>query len=72
MYKYIKYLKIIIDICASYDFIFQPQNIVIDLEITVHNTCDVIWLNAKLMDCRFYIIQSYMVEKYSKVWLNRR
>lgn len=39
--------------------IFQPQNIVIDFEKAIHNACELIWPNSKLMGCRFHLTQSW-------------
>jgi len=41
--------KIINEICSSYEFVFEPNHIVIDFEKAIHNACDLIWPNAKLM-----------------------
>lgn len=57
--SYIECFKTINEICLSYDFVFEPKQIIIDFEKAIHTVCNFIWLNSKLMDCRFNVTQSW-------------
>ncbi|KAF0771295.1 MULE domain-containing protein [Aphis craccivora] len=39
---YSEYFKIINEICSSYGFVFEPKEIIIDIEKEIHNACDLI------------------------------
>jgi len=56
---YSECFKSINEICSSYGFVFEPKEIIIDFEKAIHNACDLIWPNAKLMGCRFHVTQSW-------------
>jgi len=56
---YFKCFKSINEICSSYDFVFEPKKIIIDFEKAIHNACDLVCLNAKLMSCRFHVTISW-------------
>jgi hypothetical protein len=38
---------------------FQPQEIVIDFEKSIHNAVKILWNEVKIIGCRFHISQAW-------------
>jgi hypothetical protein len=56
---YAKCLTILLNKCKEINLKFQPEEIVIDFEKSIHNAVKIVWNEVKIIGCRFHISQAW-------------
>jgi hypothetical protein len=56
---YAKCLTILLNKCKEINLKFQPEEIVIDFEKSIHNAVKIVWNEVKITGCRFHISQAW-------------
>jgi hypothetical protein len=56
---YAKCLTILLNKCKEINLKFQPEEIVIDFEKSIHNAVKSVWNEVKIIGCRFHISQAW-------------
>jgi hypothetical protein len=52
-------MSILLNKCKEINLKFQPEEIVIDFEKSIHNAVKIVWNEVKIIGCRFHISQAW-------------
>jgi hypothetical protein len=56
---YTQALKYIQNKCNEKNFNFDPKNVTVDFEISIHNAILSIWSSINIIGCRFHLTQAW-------------
>uniref|UniRef100_A0A2S2Q223 MULE transposase domain-containing protein n=1 Tax=Sipha flava TaxID=143950 RepID=A0A2S2Q223_9HEMI len=56
---YTKAFQYIVSYCTSLQLNFQPTEIYVDFEVSIHTSVKCVWPNAIIKGCRFHLAQSW-------------